>query len=144
MLNGFYFKDTPCSDYGNLNLPVGLTNIDRVNFYWDPTYPEILLKQLHVLKRFYQMSYSTSYNPSVGSQVFSGKITDSIVYDLKRPLVFKSPKSKTSVLSLRDNYLMNSQDSEIFSLYKSGIDNMKQRINLDELVTINSRFYEIL
>ena len=144
ILNGFFFKDTPCSDYGNLNLPAGHTNVDRVNFYWDPTYPQILFKQLHVLNRYYTLTHTTKYDPKIGSQMFGGKMTDDLVYNLKRPLVFKSPKSKTSVLSLRDAYLTNSKDSDVYKMYESGINRMKERIILDELITINSKFYEIL
>lgn len=144
MLNGFNFKDTPCSDYGNLNLPYGYTNIDRVNFYWDPTYPQILLKQLHVLKNHYVITHSTSYDPFLGSQMFGGKMTDHIVYNLKRPLVFKSPKSITPIISLRDDFLKDSKDSDVFKLHDAGIKKMKMHIDLNELVTINSKFYNIL
>lgn len=121
---GFCFKDTPVSSYGNVEQ---FGNCDRINFYWDPTFPQILIKQLHVLNR---------------AKGF-GVNADNIVYDLKRPILFKSPKSKTNILSLRDRYLMTKKDSEVYNMYYAGINQINKTIGLKNLRIITSKFYKI-
>lgn len=95
----FRFTDTRVNSYAYTE---SLSYAKRINFYWDPEYPQILVKQLHILSR--------------------SKLTpDEVVYNLKRPLLFKSPKSPSNVISLRDKFLLNKMDSSIFDFYKSGV-----------------------
>ncbi len=140
--NGFHFGDSACTSYSSMNLPKMNSNVERINFYWDPTYPNILLKQIHVLLKHYLVN-NIKYDPFFESQ-FSGRKTDKILYDLKRPLSFISPKSKTTIISLRDNYLYNSQDSDLYKFYISGIKKMQQSIKQEELSVVYSKFYNIL
>ena len=140
MLNGYQFRDTPVMSYGN---STGLDSCDRINFYWDPKSPNILLKQLHVLNKVYQTEYTSNYLPEVGVQVLSGTSIDSIIYNLRRPILFKSPKSKDNILSLRDKYLTSKKNSDIFDVYSAGLDNIQTRIGLSKLIAIPSRFYHI-
>ena len=43
-LNGFYFRDTPVLSYASTEYKRNLHgNIKRIDFYWDPEFPEILL-----------------------------------------------------------------------------------------------------
>jgi hypothetical protein len=128
--NKFCFSDNPALSYAGG--PDKTTNIHRINFYWDPDYPFILLKQLYKIKET-RLNY-----PNVNLSV------DDIVYNLKNPLVFKSPKSRYAIFSLRDNYLKNNKNSEIFNFYKCGIKKMEQYVNVFQLDIVHSRFYEIL
>lgn len=139
-LNGFYFRDTPCLSYADRGQ---VEDITRVNFYWDPTNTNILLKQLHVLKNVYEINCLNSYNASMGVQTVGGLSTNSIVYNLKKPLIYKSPKSKDNLLSLRDTYLKEKKNSDVFSLYQSGINRLDKEIGVSNMVSIPSRFYSI-
>ena len=121
---GFRFKDPAISSYGNLER---VRNCDRINFYWDPTFPQILIKQLHVLNRAW---------PAI-------KSSDLIVYDLKRPILFKSPKSRTNILSLRDRFIMSKKDSDLYSMYYAGISRISATIGLKNLRILFSQFYKI-
>lgn len=117
----FRFKDVRCTSYAYSGVQ---SNIERINFYWDPTYPEILVKQLHILKRL-------------------GGIADNVVYKLDAPLSFKSPKSRINTLSLRDMFLLNHKESSLFDFYKSGIKKISDRIGLNNLSIVYSRPYLI-
>lgn len=140
-LNGFQFRDTPCTSYADIGMK---ESIDRINFYWDPTYPEILVKQLHMLYRVYSIQMDNSYNPEIGVQKLSGMDINSIVYNLRKPILFKSPKSKTNLLSLRDNYLKDNKNSDVYRLYTSGTNYIAETIGISNLAVIESKFYDIV
>jgi hypothetical protein len=127
---GFYFRDKPISSYGNKK---DYGTYSFINFYWDPQATDILVKQMHTLKHYmnvYQIPYSSVP-------------VDHVVYNLKRPLIYKSPKSPSPLLSLRDNYLVNKKDSEIFKFYESGVNRLKTMVTQYDLKPVNSKFYAI-
>lgn len=140
-LNGFHFRDTPCMSYSDMG---HIEDITRINFYWDPTYPEILIKQLHVMKHVYENLSLVGYDPSTGSQTLGTIDSNKIIYNLKKQLIYKSPKSKDNILSLRDSYLKEKQNSDVYSLYSRGIDRIENEVGLKNIVAIPSRFYDIV
>jgi hypothetical protein len=140
-LNGFFFRDTPVTSYGNVDK---YENCDRINFYWDPGYPNILLKQLHVLKHYYNRRLRAHYDPDMGVQTLDDIDTNSIVYKLRRPILFKSPKSPTSILSLRDHFMKNKKDSSIWDLYSAGVNRINTTVGQDNMRPIQSQFYDIM
>ena len=130
---GFRFYDGPTTSYGNI---FSTANSDRINFYWDPTFPDILVKQLHVLKNNVMITNRDPVKLSLEDR-------DNVIYDLKRPLLFKSPKSKTGLFSLRDMYLKEKTNSDVFRFYRDGVLKMKNAIDIHNLNTLYSRFYSI-
>lgn len=124
-LDGFQFRDTPCTSYADMGQQ---EDIKRINFYWDPEFPDILLKQLHVMKRVYSINSIDSYIDEADTLKLKQADVNKIVYDLKKPLIYKSPKSKTNILSLRDSYLKQKQRSDVFSLYQSGINKIDREV----------------
>lgn len=135
---GFRFKDIAINSYGNDS---STSNCDRINFYWDPVCPQILIKQLHVLLRHYILSkFDLSNNSKMGHDVIGGVSTNSIVYNLKKPILYKSPKSSSKLLSLRDQYLLNNKNSDVYRLHQAGINNLP----IDYDISINSKFYPII
>jgi hypothetical protein len=140
-LNGFQFRDTPCYNYGDTGQIE--ENLTRINFYWDPNNTDILLKQLHIMKTVYDINALNSYEPSMGVQTLGNIDTNHIVYNLKKPLIFKSPKSKNNIFSLRDNYLKNKKNSELYKFYIKGLNRINSEVNLNSMVAIPSRFYDM-
>lgn len=140
-LNSFCFRDTPCTSYGNSS---GLDNCDRINFYWDPASPEILIKQLHLMYKVYQISQTSGYEASVGSQLLSNVDTNAIIYNLRRPILFKSPKSKDNILSLRDTYLKDKQNSDVYDMYSAGLAHINRTAGLNNMKPIQTKFYPIV
>ena len=43
------------------------------------------------------------------------------MYDLRNPLIIKTKKSSSVLLSIRDTFIRNKTDSEIYKYYKSGL-----------------------
>ena len=123
----FWFSDKACLSYAhgaNKN-----ETIERINFYWEPDYPLILIKQVHMLKNVFDMGkYLTP---------------DEIVYNLKNPLIFKSPKSTNSVLSLRDYYLIDKKNTKVFDYFKSSAKRISQYDKLDSLLPVLSKKYTL-
>ena len=132
-IQGFSFRDTSVNSY--LHTPVN-ENVDVINFYWDPTFTQILVKQLHVLLKAGKVM-------NVDPTLFEHVHINELIYDLKKKLVFKSGKSATGLFSLRDMYLIDKTNSDIFKFYASGISNMKSRIDIHSIKPFYSRFYSI-
>jgi hypothetical protein len=141
-LNGFYFRDTPLTSYGNIS---GHSNFNRINFYWDPTYPNILLKQLHVLYQYRQQQKQYEFDHELGAHILGNLSVNDIVYSLKRKIIFKSKKSPTNKFSLRDMFLLNKKDSDVFKMYQQGMTYIEGKIpSTSRLSPIVSRFYKIV
>lgn len=129
---GFAFDDG-VNSYGN---PISNESIKRIHFYWDPAFPIIPIKQVHILKKSFEIKQAL-------------EPAENVIYNLKYPLRFKSPKSAQKYLSLRDSFLMKKKDSEIFNLYYRGLKHIYKKIGIKgkfhPLFNENcySKFYEI-
>ena len=115
LFNKFYFFDNALTSYGNIQ---SSDNYEIINFYWDPNFTPVLLKQVHILKN------TPNFDP------FN---VEKYVYNLKNPLVFRSGKSRSSILSLRDQYLFNAKDSDVYKLYISGITRMHSKADMRKI-----------
>lgn len=145
MLSGFRFRDTPTNSYGSTATNrQNLDNIKRIDFYWDPEYPEILVKQLHVLRRHYLLSKTISYDDVEAVSIIGEKSVNSLIYNLRKPILFKSPKSKTYYLSLRDQFLKSKRNSLVAEIHNKGIAELTARIGDAAPQPIFSKFYSII
>jgi hypothetical protein len=124
---GFKFKDFVVNSYANQLQKVN--DIERINFYWQPEYPFILLKQLHILKKNF---------------VNRDKSIEQLVYNLKQPLIYKSPKSKNNYFSLRDTFLFKKKNSEIYDFFIHSMKTMNEKIKLENVKVVTSKFYPIM
>jgi hypothetical protein len=106
----FKFRDGPITSYGRFNQPL-YSNVTNINFYWDHTYPQILLKQLHTLRK-------------TPSYFANEKKVHEIIYPFKRPLIYKGPKSPSPLIGIRDGFLMG-KNSDILNFYNNGIEKLK-------------------
>ena len=133
----FSFLDTACVSYAtNFNKK---TNIERINFYWDPYYPFILIKQLHKINNTKNFTDSNQIENN-----FNKLGINNIVYNLKRPLSFKSEKSKSAILSLRDSFLnKKSKDNELIRFYIDSFKKMNTYTDITSLPIIYSKPYKL-
>lgn len=127
--NKFWFSDNAALSYAKG--PDKTTNIHRINFYWEPEYPFILLKQLHKIKEF-RIKF-----PNVNLSV------DDIVYNLKNPLLFKSPKSPNNLLSLRDSFLKEKRNNSVYDFHKHSLEHMSKYIDVCSIPVVITKFYNI-
>lgn len=157
---GFCFSDD-VTHYGNV---VSNNYIKRINFYWDPNYPLILIKQLHIMKKFLDLNNLINLNILInnekninllnhnifnsGDNLKNSVLVDSIIYNLKHKLNFKSPKSQNVHISLRDAFLFNKKNLDILKFYYNGMIYIKKKTNYTlggpkfHISTL-SKFYEI-
>ena len=129
-VKSFRFIDTAITSYGRTNQPFR-SNITNINFYWDPNYPLILLKQLHVIKN---LELPLTPKPVVN-----------LIYNLKKPLIYKSGKTIGFLIAKRDMFLMNHKDTKIFDFYKQGIKKLEEYFpdSYKNLPSIDSKYYAI-
>ena len=90
--------------YGNQSNKTDGPN--RINFYWDPSFPLVLLKQVHTVKNL----------------SLSGLAVSHAIYNLKNPIKFVSAKSPSRLISLRDTFIQKHKNTELFKFYKIGLD----------------------
>lgn len=151
--NNFYFsfKDLLVNQYGNRYQSLFS---DRVFFFWDHTFPYILIKQLNLLKKTTIMYHELTKQPieeclfNVNNLVNNPIITKdgynlSPVYKIENILNVKSPKSTNIYLSNRDKFFLSCKNTEIFDFYSSGVKNIKKRLNTLQLPIIFSKKYII-
>ena len=135
------FMDSSLTDYGfRYNYGSG----KRVNFYTDPDAIKLMIKQHHVVKNFlleniigkdpmiydrFQVDYFSNVRP--------------IIYNLKNPLAFESIKSKTTVLSARDKFMLTNKNSEIYNIFRQSLVNLSKDRNINQRYSIPSREYPL-
>jgi hypothetical protein len=124
---GFRFADPSLTQYGNSR---GYKNTKRVEFYWDPEYTDLLVKQIQQLKE------KNCFGPNQ-------KAAAKVLYNLKNPLKFESPKSGNVFWSLRDTYLRDMKNTELFEFYQSGLKEIDEKIGFSSMIPVPSRIYSI-
>jgi hypothetical protein len=122
--NTFQFLDNAITSYARFNQNPR-HNVTNINFYWDPNYPLILLKQLHTLKKY--------------QRFLTNEEIARIIYRLKQPLNFKSGKSPSLLIAKRDTFLLNKTDSSIYDFYQMGVN----RLGASVQTNIKSKPYYI-
>ena len=129
----FRFSNLSFCDYGQ---HYHNENYHRVNFYADGEKEaiEIIKKQAHVLNRV------TKQCEALGKPVPD---RNKVFYNIKNPLVFQSEKTKLTVLSPRDTYILSRRDSEIYKMYAQGMDVLKKHIPLTGKNNVFSKPYQI-
>jgi len=94
-------------------------NLYREFFYWSPSFPKAIAKQLHIIASFYIENILTNKIPK---EVFFSKkyydlIRETLIYStVRNKLQFKSKKSN-NILSLRDSYILKNKNSKIYEDY---------------------------
>jgi hypothetical protein len=110
------FSDLSFFDYGSNYED---ENFKRINFYTDahPTATDITRKQAHLVNRFKKMNIT-----HIGYD--KGNILNRILYNLRHPLVYMSPKSIYTSISARDMFMVDAKNSEMYGMFAEGINNI--------------------
>lgn len=128
------FSDLSFFDYGSNYED---ENFKRVNFYTDshPTATDITRKQAHLVNKFKKINND-----------YRMKETDllhKILYKLRHPLVYMSPKSVYSSISARDMFMLNAKNSEMYSMFAEGLNNIAKYGSAKEKYHFWTRSYFI-
>jgi len=113
------FRDTPINAYGGFK---NYDNYERINFYHAVDAQELQRKQLHIISNFFieNCIVKENINFSLFFKHYE-KIIHKLIYQFNIPITYKSEKSPNNIISLRDQYLYNAKNSDIFKLYKEGV-----------------------
>lgn len=139
LLKKYYmrFHDVSYVDYGNR---YQYDNGKRINFYSEPDSVDIIIKQCHMIKDRNEYIQET-WQKDIFLNYFEN--IKPIIYDLKRPLVHQSKKSKTLHLSARDMFLLNHKGSDIYNLYAKAIHGLNKKTDLLKPKVLLSRKWYI-
>lgn len=109
-----FFSDMSFLDYGTNYKD---ENFTRVNFYTDvhPTATDITRKQAHLVNRF-----KKTYANSLDKIPTGDALLNKLLYKLRHPLIYLSPKSQLSSLSERDKFMLDSQNSDMYKMMIEG------------------------
>ena len=119
--------DNAVADYGAALFD---GNFTRVNFYTHPDAEVIMRKQLHTLMAFYVKNVLVENNLTHDNfDKYYMTIVDSIVYNLRNPLQFMSKKSSIACLSIRDMFMLDKQDTDMFKIYKESLTRLDKKIS---------------
>ena len=90
-------------------------------FYWTPDFPEIIVKQAHIIKRFLEICddvnfyqdtpTSCGYNPRI-KKYLTANAQRRLIYPTWDTATFSSGKTPNKIYSVRDQWLWNSNLSE--------------------------------
>lgn len=117
-----YFADSSFLDYGSFNKT---DNFERVNFYISPDTADLMRKQRHVVARFMSLNDKEFDIEEEHVKTYYDTICK-LVYDLKHPLRFQSTKSPQTFLSVRDRFILNHKNSEIFKIWNDSLKRTNQ------------------
>lgn len=114
------WTDTQVADYGNRYVD---DNLYRENFYIHPheTAVKISIKSSHILYNIFKTQIEK--DEKHGMLQFLNQLTyyNKYILNVKKPLLYKSEKSLSLVLSARDMYMVNSKSSDMFKIYREGL-----------------------
>ena len=121
------FSDVSLTSYGNFQ---GDQNFKRVCFYISVDSVDIMKKQLHIIMNFFINVVYVQKTMTI-KQFYDNysNIIHKLIYKLRNPILFKSPKSPTNVLSLRDSYLVEQKNTSIYKIYVDGIKKLRTATN---------------
>jgi len=134
------FNDLAFVDYGNR---YSFSNGDRINFYTSPAAFRLMLKQRHVIKNWHQENVITRrIIPPEQFYVRYKEMTLDLIYHLRNPLIYESPKSKSFYISKRDSFIMQHKNSDMFSIYADSMAKMLRELGtLRNYVILSRRYY---
>jgi hypothetical protein len=106
------FNDLSFFDYGSNYED---ENFKRINFYTDihPTATDITRKQAHLINTFKKFNLNYTMDET--------ELLHRIIYKLRHPLVYMSPKSIYTSISARDMFMLNAKNSEMYSMLTEGM-----------------------
>jgi hypothetical protein len=118
-----YFNDLVVNSYGMKYVD---ENFERINFYsgYHESAVKIQIKQGHILHRELSALADVALKPKL---IRSRHYKNKLFYEKKYiKLAHQSEKSKAKFLSLRDTFLKDVTDSQIYSVYVDGLKKHKE------------------
>lgn len=128
------FNDLSFFDYGTNYED---ENFKRINFYTDihSTSTDITRKQAHVVNRYYKLNMNLGLSHT--------NLINKLLYSLRNPLVYMSPKSIYTSISARDMFMLNAKNSDMYNMFAEGIKTISKHASAKEKYSFWTRPYYI-
>lgn len=130
-----YFMDFQ-ANYANPDMG-DYTNITNEYFFWSPDLPEILVKQAHLVRNWFNMPANNHMqflarwpNHSVAQRTTYENLIKPIIYPDYDPLTFQVAKPGSNFYSEMDEWFYtNFKDHKLYSSWKAGLDFVENNID---------------
>lgn len=120
----------------------GYDNIDVELFFWSPELPQLVIKQAHEIKKWFELPYNKKLSymldakwqlSAINRTVYEATIKGTIYpdYDLK---TFQTNKPETAMFQEWDHWMVHYKDSAGFKTFMRGIDHLYKNIDKDFLM----------
>jgi hypothetical protein len=138
-----YFVDV----FANQPSPImeDYTNITHELFFWTPDMPELLIKQSHMIKAWFDMPGHDSFrhlvkypqwNPNRRTAYES--IVKSIIYPDFDPLTWQTSKATNSFYNEMDHWFYtNYKDTTMHQTWLAGLEYLTEQVGLDQMMYKN-------
>lgn len=136
------FLDRPVHSATPAQVNNGFTNTEVELFYWSPDLPQLVIKQAHIVKRWFEipenqkLSYMLDFwwqlNP-INRTVYEATIK-AVIYPDYDITTFQANKPNTAMFQEWDYWLNNFQDSSGYKTFMRGIDYLYKNIDSDFLM----------
>ncbi|CAB5215093.1 hypothetical protein UFOVP190_390 [uncultured Caudovirales phage] len=131
-----YFLDIQAN---SANPTVGeYTNVTNEYFFWTPDLPEILVKQAHLIKNWFNLA-SNKYlqhlvrwpNHSFAQRTTFEQIIKPLIYPDFDPTTFQTGKPTNSFYNEMDHWFYtNFQDTHAYNVWQAGLDYLTNNVDL--------------
>jgi hypothetical protein len=130
-----YFMDVQAN---NANPEVGQwNNITNEYFYWSPELPELLAKQAHMIKAWFDQPHNTYLqhlarwpNYSFAQRTTFEHIIKPLIYPDYDPTTFQTSKPTNSFYNEMDQWFyQNFQETRAFKIWQAGLDHLVKNID---------------
>lgn len=132
-----YFIDRPVHSAFPVSVNNGYTNIDVELFYWSPEFPELIIKQCHIIKRWFEIpeNQRLSYMLDFWWQISNNNrttyewIIKSIIYPDYDLSTFQCDKPVKAMFQEWDYWMDNFKDTKGYKTFMRGKDFLYKNIN---------------
>ena len=135
------FVDRPVHSALPATITNGFSNINVELFYWSPDLPQLVIKQCHIIKRWYEMlenqrlSYMLDFywqTNNLNRTVYEATIKGIIYpdYDLR---TFQCNKPEKATFQEWDYWMHSFKETQGFKTFKRGMDHLYKNISADYL-----------
>ena len=131
---------------------------DKIMFFWDHNFPDIMLKQLHFQREYlHRLETQLKMTRNDALQTVRKSVhhmicpstggMKSLIYSTPRICVYKSRKTSqvknNLILSLSDSFMEDHKHTEIYKLYDDGVKKIRSLLSSDQINYITSKFYKL-
>jgi hypothetical protein len=113
------------------------TNITNEYFYWTPDFPEIINKQVHLIKQWFDMDQNSHLynllqwpNNSISQRTAYEQIVKSIIYPDYDMETWQTSKPTNSFYNEMDNWFyINFRDTNLYQAWEAGLQLLTDKID---------------